>query len=115
MKRIRRNIFIIIATLLLFCSLTGCGSEPVVVNVENTEDINGTNFGKDVLIKIGNGLYYDATTRIVYWWNGSLGEDYMKISRCDTTPTPYIAPNGLPYKYNPETNTFVEIEVNVNE
>ncbi len=27
-----------------------------------------------------------------------------------TTPSPYYAPNGLPYKYNPETNTFEEIE-----
>ena len=110
MKRIKRKILILIAALLLFCSLTGCGSESVVVNVENTEDINGTIFGKDALIKIGNGLYYDVTTRIVYWWNG-----YFDMSYQSTTPTPYYAPNGLPYKYNPEANTLEEIEVNVNE
>ena len=26
-----------------------------------------------------------------------------------TSPTPYYAPNGFPYRYNPETNTFEEI------
>ena len=61
--------------------------------------------GVDSLIEIGNRLYYDSTTRIVYWWNGR-----MKNYRNDTTPSPYYAPNGLPYKYNPGTNTFEEIE-----
>ena len=28
---------------------------------------------------------------------------------CATTPSPYYAPNGLPYKYNPSTNTLEEI------
>ena len=28
---------------------------------------------------------------------------------CATAPTPYYAPNGLPYRYNPESNTFEEI------
>jgi hypothetical protein len=28
-----------------------------------------------------------------------------------TTPSPYYAPNGLPYRYNPETNTFEEIDI----
>lgn len=27
------------------------------------------------------------------------------------TPSPYYAPNGLPYRYNPETNTFEEIDL----
>ena len=48
--------------------------------------------------------YYDSTTKIVYFWNGSIG-----YGRASTTPSPYFAPNGLPYKYEPETNTFVEI------
>ena len=109
MKKQIRNILILIAALLLFCSLTGCGSE-VVVNVENTENINGNNFGKYALVGIGNGLYYDSTTRIVYWWNG-----HMSVVDYSISPSPYYAPNGLPYRYNPETNTFEEIEVNVNE
>ncbi len=82
----------------------GCSS--VQVNVSNTESIHNNLFGTDALIEIGNGLYYDSTTRIVYWWNGVRGYSY-----CATTPTAYYAPNGLPYKYNPETNTFEEIDL----
>ena len=92
---------LLLITVLLF-SLTGCGETTTVnVNVENSEELNNIVFGKDALIEIGNGLYYDSTTLIVYWWNGCL--DY---TRSATTPSPYYAPNGLPYRYNPETNTF---------
>lgn len=39
-------------------------------------------------------------------WSGSMdGHHYQ-----DTTPSPYYAPNGKPYRYNPETNTFEEIK-----
>ena len=104
----KKNLLILCATVVTLFSFTGCSSEqPVQVNVSNNENISGTTFGKDALIEIGNELYYDSTTRIVYWWNGELWG-----SRYDTTPSPYYAPNGFPYKYNPETNTFEEIEVN---
>lgn len=62
--------------------------------------------GKYTLTEIGNGLWYDTTTRIVYWWNGFLSS-CLNVS---TTPSPYYAPNGLPYRYNPETKTFEEIK-----
>lgn len=104
----KRNLLILLTALLLSCSLIGCGSETVVaVNVENEENIHNTIFGKDALIEIGNGLWYDSTTRIVYFWNGSM--TYGSYSA--TTPSPYYAPNGLPYKYNPETNIFEEINL----
>ena len=97
----KRNLIILLTAILLSCSLSGCGSETVVaVNVENEEDLNGVVFGIDALISIGNGLWYDSTTRIVYFKYYSNG----------LTISPYYAPNGLPYKYNPETNTFEEIE-----
>lgn len=103
-----RNMLIIltISVMLLFCS--GCVEEKVInVNVENidVDNIYGTTFGRNALIEIGSGLYYDSTTRIVYWWNGTLDEYYDA-----TTPTAFYAPNGLPYKFNPETNTFEEID-----
>ena len=41
-------------------------------------------------------LIYDTTTGIVY----IEGRNFF---------TTYYAPNGLPYKYNPETNTLEEI------
>lgn len=96
---------------MLTFSLVGCGeSTTVSVNVENSEKLNNTKLGTDALIKIGNGLWYDSTTRIVYWWNEQLGDDSWDSLRTDTTPSPYYAPNGLPYRYNSETNTFEEIE-----
>lgn len=101
-----KKLLSIILCLVIVFSLIGCGAErPVVaVNVENDSSLSGKVFGKDAMIEIGNYLYYDSTTRIVYWWNGAIHNNYA------ITPSPYYAPNGLPYLYNPETNTFEEIE-----
>lgn len=97
---------ILVCTIAL--SMVSCVEEKVItVNVENQETLQNTVLGVDALVEIGNYLYYDSTTRVVYWWNGSAGVSY---SPSNTTPSPYYAPNGLPYRYNPETNTFEEIE-----
>ncbi len=106
MKKVIATILLCLITALL---LTGC-TESKPVNVENNTTISGTAFGRSALLEIGDGLWYDTTTRIVYWWNGFLStrgycRDY------DTTPSPYFAPNGLPYRYNHETNTFEEISL----
>lgn len=86
--------------------LTGCSEEKAIsINVENNKEFNEQNVGKEVMVKIGSGLYYDSNTKIVYWWNG-----YCNNSNASTMPTPYLAPNGLPYKYNIEINTFEEIK-----
>lgn len=92
---------------ILFCvfviTLVGCSSETaesVQVNVSNSESISSNQFGK--FIEIGNNLVYDSATRIVYIDNYTYGyQTYVY--------TPYYAPNGLPYRYNPEANTFEEI------
>lgn len=111
--KIKRNLLILCITILTLFSFSGCESESeseleksIIINVGNSENINGTTFGKNAMIEIGNGLWYDSATRIVYWWNGIIIE-----YQSDTVPTAYYAPNGLPYRYNPETNTFEEIEV----
>lgn len=71
--------------------------------MENSEELAAnTTLGKDNLISIGNNLYYDSATRIVYMRNAT----YARLS----VFTAYYAPNGLPYRYNPETNTFEEIK-----
>lgn len=94
-----------IITLSLLFSLAAFGiTKTLTVNVENNEQLNIENVGIDALIKLGSGLYYDSGTKIVYWWNG------IYNTRSSTAPTPYYAPNGLPYRYNPETNTFEEIQ-----
>ena len=102
-----KKLLSIILCCLITLSLVGCGGTKtgvVAVNVENSEDLSGPIFGRGTLIEIGDHLYYDSTTRIVYWWSGFLKYEHA------TTPSPYYAPNGLPYRYNPETNTFEEIQ-----
>lgn len=93
----------LIATLLSFTialSLTGCGAvEPVQVNVSNSESISSHQLG--TFTSIGNNLVYDPATRIVYRQNYTHGCRYVYV--------PYYAPNGLPYRYDPQTNTFEEI------
>lgn len=102
----KKFLAIILICVVIMSTACGCAkADSVQVNVEGRDDISGNVFGKKALVEIGGYLYYDSTTRIVYWWNGELN-DY----RADTTPSPYYAPNGLPYRYNPETNTFEEIE-----
>ena len=105
--KLKKNLLILFVTVVTLFSFTGCSGEsekPVQVNVSNSENISGTSFGKDVFIEIGNGLHYDSTTRIVYIMFDSVG-GYSYFSA-------YYAPNGFPYRYNPETNMFEEIEVN---
>lgn len=99
-----KRILLGVITSIMICILTGCTETTTVnVNVEGSSELNNTVLGDTALVNIGNQLYYDSTTRIVYWWNGSF------VSNAATTPSPFIAPNGLPYRYNPETNTFEEI------
>lgn len=93
---------LIIAAILLFysVSLIGCNITKLNVNMEG-EVTNRT----DGLVYICNDpipLSYDTMTRIVYIKNSTSYAYYVY--------TPYYAPNGLPYRYNPETNTFEEIK-----
>ena len=108
MKKILLIIIYVLAIFTMF--LTACVDENIVVNVENTEELNNTIFGRQALVHIGDGLYYDSTTLNVYWWNG-----YITKNAWATTPTPYLGPNGLVYKYDPETNTFKETTLNYQE
>lgn len=85
--------------LLIGCSLVGCGGT-VQVNVNNSEELSSNELTH--FLKISNILSYDEATRIVY---------IMSTYNI----TPYYAPNGLPYRYNPETNTLEQIEWSVSD
>lgn len=89
-----------IVVCMLVMQLSGCGTvEPVQVNVSNSQSISSDTLGS--FVKIGGLLVYDPATRIVYRINDhAYGVTYV----------PYYAPNGLPYRYNPESNTFEEID-----
>ena len=104
---------IIVLTLLSMLTINGCNTkEAISLNVKSSDTeisqtLNNNALGVPALKKIGNGLWYDTTTGIVYWWNGFLSN----ISEVSTPPTPYYSPNGLIYRYIPETNTLEEIKI----
>ncbi len=107
----KKGIMAALVCLATALTLTGCNeTKSVNANVESNNTSIGKVFGTSALIEIGDRLWYDTTTRIVYWWNGSLSN----YGYSNTTPSPYYAPNGLPYRYNPETNTLEEIQNNTN-
>ncbi len=96
----KNKLIVIILTFVITLPLLGCGAvEPVQVNVSNSTSISSNQFGK--FVSIGNNLVYDSATRIVYRKNHTYCGNYVYV--------PYYAPNGLPYRYDPETNTFEEI------
>ena len=103
MKKICNISLILICIILI---LTGCGNKSVEVNVAGSENNKITLSSNNLVSIVSRKLYCDTKTNIVYWWNGVLTN-----TDASTTPTPYYAPNGLPYKYNPNTNTLVEIAV----
>lgn len=98
-----KKIMMLLGMCVVTVGLAGCGSDTVQVNVENIDDLVNTSFGTDALVEIGSYLYYDTSTLIVYWWNGGC------LGYAATVPTPYYGPNGFPYRYDPKTNTFMEI------
>lgn len=80
-------------------SLLGCSVEPVQVNVSNSENLHFNQLGK--FVQINSNLVYDIATRIVYIKNYTYYSNYVYV--------PYYAPNGFPYRYDPEANMFEEI------
>ena len=95
----KNKLIAIILTFVIAFSLLGCSAEPVQVNVSNSESIFSHQLG--TFTSIGNNLVYDPATRIVYRRNSVYAGNGVYV--------PYYAPNGLPYRYDPQTNTFEEI------
>jgi len=96
-----KKLMICLIGCILTFSLIGCSSKPSVqVNISNSENLYSNMLAQ--FVDIGNGLVYDSATRIVYI------EDYTYHG--NMVHCPYYAPNGLPYRYNPETNTLEEIK-----
>ena len=80
----KKKLLAIILSCILVTTLVGCGSDDL-----SSDEL--ANF-----IKINHRLLYDSATGIVYLNN---------YGGCSA----YYASNGLPYRYNVETNTLEEI------
>ena len=96
----------LIVTILIFAGLFSVGSNSSTqMNVKTGSGSVNKEFRAARLQSLGNVLYYDQNTGIVYWWNGALS-----LSQYDTTPTPYYSENGKLYRYDPVSNTMEEIK-----
>lgn len=103
--KIKKSIILLATVGIIFILLTGCASS-TQMNIRTDNGSVNTSPGISRLQKLGSGLYYDQTTGIVYWWNGSL----IIGSNVATTPTPYYSEHGKLYRYDPASNTMGEIK-----
>lgn len=88
--------------ILIICGfmLSSCSPPTAQVNTQDETNISSSSFAN--FIGIGDSLVYDSITKIVYFKNYSDGR-YIYI--------PYYASNGMPYRYNSETNMLEEINM----
>ena len=100
-----KYIAVLIAVILLIFALSQCSKPstdvPVSENnrVENSEYVSGTYLDFKT---ISDDLVYDAATNIVYVENDTADTYDVYV--------PYIAPNGLPFKYNGKTGELEQID-----
>jgi len=104
MKKLKRDsffmLFVFIFIIICVLSFSGCVHETsTYINMEGTE--NNTKFKEFIEIcEEPIKLVYDPLSYVVYIDKGD-GWHYP-----DHIYTPYYASNGLPYLYNPSTNTL---------
>lgn len=89
---------VLCCTFVLCCifmvSLVGCSNS-------DQENADTSNYSIEFVTIDDSILVYDSATKIVYMKN------FTNAINCAYTP--YYAPNGLPYRYNTETNSLEEI------
>ena len=92
-----KKIITLMITLVLCAILCACGTKAGLKNYETTSGL--------IAITGQSNLYYDSNTKIVYFiFNEYLsyqGYGYM---------SPYYASNGLPYRYDANNQTLIEID-----
>ena len=96
-----KTCLILLIVLVTLLCLNGCSPNTRTFSVEK-ETVTSFTIN---LVPLSDCVYYDQSTLIVYFWNGDIAYKYATI------PSPYYAPNGFPYKYNPETNSLEEIDI----
>ena len=99
MKALKLTLLISLVSIIFVFMLSSCYPAKMATSI-NTSTID------EVLQPTSKkNLYYDQDTNIVYIifceFNGGSGYGYM---------SPYYAPNGKPYVYDVETESFNEIQ-----
>ena len=97
----KRLLMYLLCLMIVCFGISGCSPRTETFSVEKETAVSFT----INLVPLSNFLYYDRSTLIVYFWNGYTSVD------ASTTPSPYYAPNGFPYKYNPKTTKLEQIDV----
>ncbi len=98
MKRKTKRIIAGLMAIMLACApVMGIVSE---AKGTKTDEITIDDISTDMydFIKIKGKIYYDPATNIVWM-------KYTTYGWLDGI-TPYVSPDGLPYKYDPDTKTF---------
>lgn len=109
----KKILTLIILSLFIITFLTSCREDEKsknYVNIEMNAQIPINRFGNFISLGslgCGEELVYDNMTGIVYIRQYTYNSNYIY--------TPYYAPNGLPYRYDPITNTFEEINNQLND
>lgn len=96
-----KKIVMLIVCVFTICWLTGCNTD---ASYHETFNVSLSNNQNICLQRIKDTIYYDTRTGIVYFWNGY---NYYNAS---SMPSPYYAPNGLPYKWDSITEKLEEID-----
>lgn len=95
-----KKIVMLIVCVFMICLVTGCDTD---ISCHETFNVSLSNNQNICLQRIKDTIYYDTRTDIVYFWNG------YNYTNAASMPSPYYAPNGLPYKWNPVTEELEEI------
>lgn len=109
----KKKLAILLMSASVVFATTACRNDATVESSEHSKEYKAdTNtdkidVGTSALIEIDDNLWYDKNTYNVYYWDGILYDGFVNHS-ASTTPSAYYAPNGLPYKYNPESGEFYE-------
>lgn len=97
-----KKIVMLMVCVFTICWLTGCDTEDI--SHHETLNVSLSNNQNICLQMIKDTIYYDTRTGIVYFWNG------YNYYHAASMPSPYYAPNGLPYKWDPIAEKLEEIE-----
>ena len=99
-----KKIVMLIVCVFMICCLTVIGCGDTDASYHETLNVSLSNNQNICLHRIKDTIYYDTRTGIVYFWNGY---NYYNAA---SMPSPYYAPNGLPYKWDPITEKLEEID-----